>query len=66
MIFTTIRAMDVELASKLPATTNAEEAMHATIYRLVQSLHNPLFQGLDGLLNVEKAFRQEYQGALCK
>ena len=58
--------MSGDLANKLPDTTNAEEAMHATIYRIVGSLHNPLFQGLDGLLNVEKLFRMQSESALCK
>jgi hypothetical protein len=65
MLFPSIRTMPEDLAAKLPETTNAEEAMHATIYRTVQSRHNPFFQGLDGLLAVEKVFRQEYQSALC-
>ncbi|KIK62151.1 hypothetical protein GYMLUDRAFT_994919, partial [Collybiopsis luxurians FD-317 M1] len=66
MLFPSQRTMPENLADKLPDTTNAEEAMHATIYRIVGSLHNPLFQGLDGLLNVEKAFRMQTESALCK
>ncbi|KAF5379616.1 hypothetical protein D9757_009228 [Collybiopsis confluens] len=63
MIFPSQQTMSPELAAQLPDTTNAEEAMHATIYRVVGSLHNPLFRGLDGLLNVEKGFRRDIQSA---
>ena len=56
MIFPSQRTMPEALASRLPSTTHAEEAMHATIYHIVGSLHNPLFKGLDRLLNVEKGF----------
>jgi hypothetical protein len=66
LIFPTQRKMSVQIAAQLPATTNAEEAMHATIYRIVGSLYNPLFKGLDGLLNVEKSLRRETENAICK
>ncbi|KIK58866.1 hypothetical protein GYMLUDRAFT_245649 [Collybiopsis luxurians FD-317 M1] len=66
MLFPSQHTMPENLADKLPDATNAEEAMHATIYCIVGSLHNPLFQGLDGPLNVEKAFRMQTESALCK
>ncbi|KAH7868528.1 uncharacterized protein C8R40DRAFT_1061736 [Lentinula edodes] len=64
MLFPCKLTMAADLAAKLPATTNAEEAMHATIYRAV-GINHPLLKGLDGLLAVEKLFRIESQNALC-
>ncbi|KIK64588.1 hypothetical protein GYMLUDRAFT_160725, partial [Collybiopsis luxurians FD-317 M1] len=66
MIFPSRRTMPEVLAARLPSTTNAEEAMHATIYCVVGSLHNPLFKGLDGLLNVEKGFQRETESNQCE
>ncbi|KAF9071317.1 hypothetical protein BDP27DRAFT_1419113 [Rhodocollybia butyracea] len=62
MLFECMRAMPSHLASKLPETTNPEEAMHATIHRAVGKDH-PLFAGLDGLLVVIKWYRQQVQNA---
>ncbi|THU79059.1 hypothetical protein K435DRAFT_698742, partial [Dendrothele bispora CBS 962.96] len=34
MIFPTRRKMSAEVANRLPSTTNAEEAMHSTVYKI--------------------------------
>ncbi|KAF9060912.1 hypothetical protein BDP27DRAFT_1429496 [Rhodocollybia butyracea] len=62
MLFECMRAMPSHLASKLPETTNPEEAIHATIHRAVGKNH-PFFAGLDGLLVVIKWYRQQVQNA---
>ncbi|KAF9062287.1 hypothetical protein BDP27DRAFT_1428067 [Rhodocollybia butyracea] len=62
MLFECMRAMPSHLASKLPETTNPEEAIHANIHRAVGKNH-PFFAGLDGLLVVIKWYRQQVQNA---
>ncbi|KAJ3848744.1 hypothetical protein EV368DRAFT_86271 [Lentinula lateritia] len=62
MLFPCKLTMAADLAARLPAT-NAEEAMHATIYCAV-GINHPLLKGLDGLLAVEKLFRIESKNAL--
>ncbi|KAF9060861.1 hypothetical protein BDP27DRAFT_1429567 [Rhodocollybia butyracea] len=62
MIFKAMRTMSPLLAAKLPSTTNAEEAMHATVYRGVGK-HNALFPGLNGLLAIEKYYRSQWEAA---
>ncbi|KAE9400087.1 hypothetical protein BT96DRAFT_993402 [Gymnopus androsaceus JB14] len=52
--------MTSALSAKLPSTKNAEEAMHATIYRGVGKGHT-LFDGLDGLLATEKYYHQQFE-----
>ncbi|KAF9063257.1 hypothetical protein BDP27DRAFT_1427070 [Rhodocollybia butyracea] len=60
MLFECMRAMPSHLASKLPETTNPEEAIHATIHRAVGKNH-PFFAGLDGLLVVIKWYDSKYR-----
>ncbi|THU97223.1 hypothetical protein K435DRAFT_663121, partial [Dendrothele bispora CBS 962.96] len=65
MIFASLRTMSPEDAAKLPSTTNAEEAMHASLYRTVGK-QKELFSGLDGLLAFEKKIRLNYQTVKSK
>ncbi|THU95576.1 hypothetical protein K435DRAFT_666205 [Dendrothele bispora CBS 962.96] len=53
MIFPTCRKMSAEVANRLPSTTNAEEAMHSTVYKIAGK-GNDIIDGFDGLIEVEK------------
>lgn len=64
MIFQCMQKMTPHLAAQLPQTSNPEEAMHATIYRGVGKGNN-LFDGLNGLLGIEKYYRQQYEAKRC-
>ena len=64
MLFSCMRKMTPALAAKLPDTTNAEEAMHATIYCGVGKGHT-LFDGLNGLLAIEKYYCQQHEAKQC-
>jgi hypothetical protein len=62
MIFKAMRTMSPSLAAKLPSTTNAEEAMHATVYRGV----GKHFPGLNGLFAIEKYYHSRWEAAKCR
>jgi hypothetical protein len=55
MIFPAYRTMVPEVASRLPSTTNPEEAMHYIIYRIAGRA-NDIVMGFEGLIQVEKFF----------
>ncbi|THU92440.1 hypothetical protein K435DRAFT_906252 [Dendrothele bispora CBS 962.96] len=63
MIFPSQMTMDPTLVKQLPSTTNAEEAMHAKIYKIAGKGHD-LIDGLDGLLKVEAHHHGQHDHAL--
>ncbi|KAF7292078.1 hypothetical protein MIND_01234200 [Mycena indigotica] len=59
MLFRSELVMDAELFYSLPATTNAEEAMHHRLYQMVNR-DNSLFEGLRGLVAVGKLLNDQF------
>ncbi|KAJ7048915.1 hypothetical protein C8F01DRAFT_1379362 [Mycena amicta] len=62
MLFDCARVMYPALWKSLPATTNAEEAMHHRIYLMV-GRHLPLLKGLKSLIKVADTFERQYNAA---
>ncbi|KAF7315333.1 hypothetical protein MIND_00047900 [Mycena indigotica] len=64
MLFECARSMHPELWKSLPETTNAEEAMHHRIYRMV-GRHLSLNKGIPGLIAIVKTFERQYKAGLA-
>ncbi|KAF7299331.1 hypothetical protein MIND_00882300 [Mycena indigotica] len=59
MLFRSELAMDTSLFFDLPATTNAEEAMHHRLYSMIKRGNN-MFEGLEGLVRAAELLEEKY------
>ncbi|KAF7317558.1 hypothetical protein MKEN_00842700 [Mycena kentingensis (nom. inval.)] len=59
MLFPSERIMDNTLFFSLPATTNAEEAMHHRLYSMIKR-GNSMMEGLRGLVRAAETFENQY------
>ncbi|KAF8075742.1 hypothetical protein FPV67DRAFT_1648897 [Lyophyllum atratum] len=63
MLFSSERTMDVEIWESIPATTNAEEAMHWKLYSACGRDHAPL-EGLNSLWMFAEYYERQYTANL--
>ncbi|KAJ7196708.1 hypothetical protein GGX14DRAFT_318451, partial [Mycena pura] len=62
MLFLASVKMSKRLWDSLPATTNAEEAMHERFYRMI-GRQNSMFYGMAGLVRSAETFERSYNAA---
>lgn len=65
MLFTSERRMDSDIWDSIPATTNAEEAMHWKLYCAAGRKH-PMMEGMEALYKVAEYYQRLFTGTLSK